>query len=329
MPELAALATAAAALLIIFAWSLIFSRVLQAARGHVPGLFGPLFDALAAADTAIYNALRNWTDSAVQPLSTLFDRLVFGLDSLVFRPLDFARAVYALLVRLFEVTVPGAITTAEDRAYGLWQDAVGRIDGVYNAVEADLQQAGTTLRAGLSTLYSDLQQLGAYAQQLFAQAESDAQASLAAAESPINQLIGSESSRAREAEAALAGTLGSDLAQLVGEVNQALRGVEGYAGQLFEAAESDAQRLVNAERAFALGIGQVEKQDLQDLRDGKEWQLLTGLEEVGGAVVETGIADLVRLGRQAIRAEAGAAGELQSKLRPVIAAIRQGIEAGT
>lgn len=318
MPELGALAAAVAALLIIFAWSLIFSRALQALRPHVPGLFLPLFDALAGADAAVYNALRAWADSAVSPFTDLAGRAIAALDALSVNPLRFAQATYGALWRVFNVAIPGAIAQTEGTTRALWQDATGRIEGVYNAVEADLRDAGAAFRVGLSALYSDLHQVAAYAQQLFITAERDLAAGVARAESEAAAAVGQEVSRAEAVEAGIVGAVDADLVQLVGEANAALRGLQSYVGTVAQGIESNFHHLLDGERAFAVGLAEIEKQDLDALRSGREWQILTDLEEAGGQLLTQGLVDLLELERRALRSEIAAAREVQVKLGPLV-----------
>lgn len=325
MPELGALVGAVIALLVVLGWQGWTVKVLQAMKASAPGLFGPLFDALIGADSAIYNRLRQWTDSALQPVTDLFVRLAAGVDSLIANPLRFAQAVYGALWRAFEVTIPTAVQAAHDYANALWQDAINRVVAVYNALEADLAAATALLRAGLAALLDDLRQIEQYAFALFSTVEAALGREVARVESEVVAEVGQEAARAEGVERQIVSAVSADLGQLVGEINGALRGVEAYAVMVAQGVEGDLHRLVDAERAFALGVAQVEKQDFNDLRSGREWAILTDLEDVGGQLLTQALVDLVDMEKRALRSEIAAARELQTKLGPLVRGISAGL----
>lgn len=197
MPDLALVIPALAALLIILAWSLVFSRALQAIRPHVPGLFGPLFDALSAADNAIYNALRGWADAATGPFTDATDSVIAALGQLVDNPQAFARSVSDALGRAFNVAIPDAISLAQGYASGLVDDLKAWAQSQLANLEQGLAGAGAQLLALGQALERDFetavnyalsvgQQAVHYAEGLFNTAEQDLEAVAAQAGAALN-----------------------------------------------------------------------------------------------------------------------------------------------
>lgn len=318
MPALGLLVSAVVALLIALGWSGWTVKVLQSMKASAPGLFGPLFDALIGADAAIYNRLRSWTDPAIQPFSDFLGRVTAGVESLTQNPLAFAQATYGALWRAFNVAIPGAITTAEATAQGLFQTARGEAQTLFSKAEADLQQAGVTLQAGLLALQLWLQQLGAYAQQLFAQAEQDLAATASRVEAEIGQAVGQEAGRAQAEEARIAQGVTADLSQLVGEVQAGFRGLEAVVNQ--DVGDLDAR--VRAARDFMeteiAGFEKLAQDEIDKVLASGPWAGLVAQMGTGEALLKSDVQTLVMLGAAAIRKQLKDVDSIRARFAPEI-----------
>lgn len=325
MPELGALAVGLAALLVIFAWSLIFSRALQAARPHVPGFFGPLFDALQSADTAVYNALRKWADPAVQPLTTLFNRATATAHALTSNPLAFAQAVYASLRRLYLVTVPAAITTALHRAQALYDEATAAARALYDHLGARLDALAEQTGRALAAIRSDLSAVEQWALGLFQSAEHDIQAAAQTVEAAAQAAIDHEAARALDAERAIVADAEGGLQQLALAVQQFVDGAfAGLSSDLVQLA-GEFRSGLEAEHQFAVTVEDDARKGLADLEAGPLGQLVEGLVVVGEGLAAQELTQLYALYRKAMREEIALAKTLPAKVAPVLAAARTAI----
>lgn len=328
MPELGALIVAVAALLIVFAWSQIFGRVLTALRGYVPGLFRPLFDALVGADAAVYNALRGWADGVTRPFSDLLNRASAGIDSLVQNPRRFARNTYTAIQRLFTVTIPGAISTAGALTWSLYHDTLARLQATYNAVEGDLASWRAAGEAALNFVRIELQQAEQATLSFFQQAERDIQIAARVVAQDAAQVIGQEVARAEQVEQSIVQGVNADFHRLLGEVNADLHGLEGYIATVAHGLEQDYHHLIAAEHALIEGVADIDKQNFDHVIHSNPWQLLGELEKVGGEAIHAGIADLYELQRKAVRGEIELAEATREKLAPLIRDIAEIVRSG-
>lgn len=313
MPELGALAAGIAALLVIFAWSLIFSRALQAVRPHVPGLFGPLFDAVQGADNAIYNALRKWADPAVQPLTDLFNRVIATADALIVNPLVFARAVYAATWRLFSVEIPFAITTAATNARILFDDATAQAQALSNGLRDRLGALEAAAQAALGALYSDLVSLQQWALGLFQAAERDLAATAQRLESEAAAAVQQEAIRAGQVEQAIVDGVNAEARQVIGEVQAFGDALVGFVdGRLVELA-GEIRGGLQLEHDFAVQVGKAAEQGLSDLEAAVPWQLMDTLVKTGEGLAAVADEDALSAGLGFARSQIDAAGELAVK----------------
>lgn len=319
MPAIDALFVAVAALLVTFAWTLIFGRALQAAKGRVPGLFAPLFDALLAADTAIYNALRGWADVAVQPFSDLVGRVIAAADALVTSPLAFARATYDSLWRIWNVEIPGAVRYAASAAAAAGAQAEAFAQGLFQALQqasaglaADLaglgQRLDESVQAVLASLSAGLHQALDYAYSLAQQV-----ASYAAG------LVALEASRAVQAEQQVAAEAGAEAARIEAEAQAWAAAVRVEVGQLAAGLSSDVAR-ARAELEAELGNFQdVTQAAIAGVINSSPMKLAEALGEVGAAALAADVEALVTLSAAEIRRQLKDVEALRAKFAPQIA----------
>lgn len=318
MPAIDALFVAVAAYLIVFAWALIFGRVLTAVRPHVPGLFSPLFDALAAADSAIYNTLRGWTDGAVQPFTALVGRVVATAESLTANPLDFARHAYAAIVRLFEVDIPWAISVAETDAALLFRQAEGAAEGLFRRLEQEL--AG--LAARLAGLGLEIQQVAeaalAHAYDLAHQAETYALGLAREVVGYAESLVGQEAGRAYAAEQAVLDTAKAEVAQVERDLGQAVAQVENDLGGAVQGLEDKlAQARAELEHDIS-GFESVVKAEIEAVLKSGPWGAAVAAYEGGEAALKADVETLVTLAAAEIRRQLGDVESLRAKYGPVL-----------
>lgn len=319
MPDLALVVPALAALIVILAWSLVFSRTLAALRPHVPGIFQPLIDALASADNAIYNALRGWADPASQPFSEAINSVVAALQQLVQNPGAFARSVSASLTRLFTVTIPDAISTAEDYA------AAGLTD-LKAATEADLR----ALDGNLAGLFGQVAALGQLIAQAYAQATAYALDLGRQAEAFAGSLFSQAETDLKAVEAQAAASLVEVETELVNEIDQvavsaaqeiaaAEQAAINYADQV---AVNAAQEVAAARADFAAALTISEEQVSQAIDSvlkSAPWAGLVAALGVGEAVIKSDVQTLVNAGLEELRKTLGDAESIRARLGPEIA----------
>lgn len=318
MPALDVLLVALAALLITFAWSLIFGRVLQAVRGITPGLFVPLVDALISADTAVYNALRGWADPAIAPFTNLLGRAAGAIENLITNPLAFARATYAALERVFTVTIPAAITQAEGVANGLWQDAVNRISGAVAYVEGDLGVLRSAFQASFTSLLGDLGSVTSWAQAQFGRVESDIGRAAGQLEGEIGSAVGQEAARIDSLVGTVRNDLLGDIASVENYASGIAAGLSSDLGRLSAGLESDlAQARADLEKDVA-GFGDLVSKTVGEVIQSGPWAAAVGLYEGGERALAADVETLVTLGAAEIRRQIADAEALRIKYGPAI-----------
>ena len=264
MPALDVFIVATAALLVTFAWSLIFGRTLAALRAYVPALFVPLVDALISADNAIYNALRGWADLAIQPFTDLIGRVIAGIDALVQNPLAFARNTYAAIERLFFVEIPFAIHAAELAAAALFAQAEQAAQALYGALQQQL--AGlASMAAGLASDLQNLYQLVVnQALPLAHQAFDYALHLVQALWLQVTALVGLEAERAIAAEQAIFHTAEAELQALAGAEAQAVARFESELGSVASNLGSEVDQARQALQAEIVNLDDLLKKRIAD-----------------------------------------------------------------
>ena len=313
MPELGALAVALAALLVTFAWTLIFSRALAAIKPHVPGLFGPLVDALQSADAAVYNALRKWADLAIDPLTALFDRATATAAALIENPLAFAAAVYAALTRLFTVEIPAAITLAASNAHLLFNQATAEARSLFDHLEAGLGSVAGQVRAGLDSLRGELIALESWTLAQLGMVERDLAATAQRLESEAAAAVQQEAIRAGQVERAIVDGVNAETRQVIGEVQAFGDALVGFVdGRLVDLA-GEVRGGLQLEHDFAVQIGAAAERGLSDLESAVPWQLMDALVKTGEGLAVVAAEDALSAGLGFARGQVEAAGELAVK----------------
>ena len=320
MPAFDVLLVALAALLITFAWSLIFGRVLQAIRGITPGLFVPLVDALISADTAVYNALRGWADPAIAPFTDLLSRVAGAIDQFITNPLAFARSVFAALERVFTVTIPAAIATAEGTARSLYDDVVNRISGAVAYVEGDLALARAAFQATFTSLLDDLGSVLSWAQAQVARLEGEIGSEVGRVEGEIGSAVGSEAARIDGALEAARSDLLGDIRSVENYASSIAAGLEGKLGQLGAGLESDlAQARADLEKDVA-GFSDLVSKTVGEVIASGPWAAAVGLYEGGERALAADVETLVTLGAAEIRRQLGDVDSLRARYGPAVEA---------
>lgn len=320
MPELALVIPALVALLIVLGWEGWTVKVLQAAKAHAPGLFGPLFDALISADSAIYNTLRAWADPAVRPFSDAVDSVAGALRELITNPLAFARSVSAALDRAFNVAIPGAVTEAINFANAALNNlrawAEGEVQGVQQVaagLAADLAGLGQRLDLALGQLLALIlhtgSQVSAYALGLFTQAEQD-----------FARGVAVEAERAQQAEAEVAAAVEAEAARAEAEVQAWAQAVRVEVGQIAHSLESDVLQARTDLGNELHGFEDTISKAVEDVINGSPLKLAEALGDAGKRALAADVEALVTVSAAEIRKQLRDVEALRARFGPQVTA---------
>lgn len=320
MPALDVLLVGLVALLIVFTWQSWTVKVLQAMKAQAPGLFGPLFDALIGADNAIYNALRGWTDNAIQPFTDLVNRAIAAIEALTGGPLAFARAAYAAIQRLFTVEIPNAIQSAEATARQLLAGAEQAAQALFEAA----QQGLTSLAAQLASLAQradlGLAQLGDLVASNLHQALDYALDLAQRGAHYAASLVGLEAERALAAEQALQDAAGAGVQSLESELGSEVARVESQLGALAHGLEAEVEQARRQLGAEIVNFEDLTKQRIAAVIESSPFVAALALSEAGKRALGADVETLVTLTAAEIRKQLGDAESLRARFGPEVRA---------